>query len=57
MKGCISCSYFFLLNAAKYVLFDTGVRNAATEVLGFAEFPSEYWENFSSSGSGYPFSA
>ncbi len=32
-----------LRKAAKYVLFDTGVRNAATEVLGPAEFTSEYW--------------
>jgi predicted AAA+ superfamily ATPase len=32
-----------LRKAAKYVLFDTGVRNAATEVLGSAEFTSEYW--------------
>jgi predicted AAA+ superfamily ATPase len=32
-----------LRKAAKYVFFDTGVRNAAAEVLGPAEFPSEYW--------------
>lgn len=32
-----------LMKAAKHVLFDTGVRNAAAEVLGPAEFPSEYW--------------
>ena len=32
-----------LRKAAKYVLFDTGVRNAAAEVLGPAEFTSEYW--------------
>lgn len=32
-----------LRKAAKHVLFDTGVRNAAAEVLGPAEFTSEYW--------------
>jgi predicted AAA+ superfamily ATPase len=32
-----------LRKAAKYVLFDTGVRNAAAEVIGPAEFTSEYW--------------
>ena len=32
-----------LRKTAKYVLFDTGARNAATEVLGAAEFTSEYW--------------
>lgn len=32
-----------LRKAAKYVLFDTGVRNTAAEVLGPAEFTSEYW--------------
>ena len=32
-----------LRKAAKYVFFDTGVRNAAAEVLGPAEFTSEYW--------------
>jgi len=31
-----------LRKAAKYVFFDTGVRNAAAEVLGPAEFTSEY---------------
>jgi len=32
-----------LRKAAKHVLFDTGVRNAAAEVLGSAGFTSEYW--------------
>jgi uncharacterized protein len=32
-----------LRKAAKFALFDTGVRNAAAEVLGPGEFPSEYW--------------
>jgi len=32
-----------LRKASKYVFFDTGVRNAASEVLGPAEFTSEYW--------------
>jgi len=32
-----------LRKAAKYIFFDTGVRNAAAEVLGPAEFTSEYW--------------
>jgi len=32
-----------LRKAARYVLFDTGVRNAAAEVLGSADFTSEYW--------------
>ena len=32
-----------LRKSAKYVFFDTGVRNAAAEVLGPAEFTSAYW--------------
>lgn len=32
-----------LRKAAKYIFFDTGVQNAAAEVLGPAEFTSEYW--------------
>jgi len=32
-----------LRKSAKYVFFDTGVRNAAAEVLGPAEFTSDYW--------------
>lgn len=32
-----------LMKAAKHVFFDTGVRNAAAEVLGPAEFHPEYW--------------
>ncbi len=31
--------------AAKFLFFDTGVRNAAAEVLGSADFPSELWGN------------
>lgn len=32
-----------LRKAAKYVFFDTGVRNAAAEILGAADFTSEAW--------------
>ncbi|MDW7759591.1 MAG: AAA family ATPase [Acidobacteriota bacterium] len=32
-----------LRKASKYIFFDTGVRNAAAEVLGPAEFTTEYW--------------
>jgi predicted AAA+ superfamily ATPase len=32
-----------LRKAAKYVFFDSGVRNASAEVLGTADFTSDYW--------------
>lgn len=34
-----------VVKSAKYLFFDTGVVNAAAEVLGPAEFRSEYWGN------------
>ncbi|MCP5105199.1 MAG: ATP-binding protein [bacterium] len=32
-----------VVKASKYLFFDTGVTNAAAEVLGPAGYPSEYW--------------
>jgi predicted AAA+ superfamily ATPase len=32
-----------LWKAAKYIFFDSGVRNASAEVLGTADFTSDYW--------------
>ncbi|MCP5048260.1 MAG: ATP-binding protein [bacterium] len=32
-----------VIQSSKYLFFDTGVTNAAAEVLGPAEFTSEYW--------------
>jgi len=34
-----------LRKAAKFLFFDTGVRNASAEVLGPADFTSEFWGN------------
>lgn len=34
-----------VVKSAKYLFFDTGVVNAAAEVLGSGEFRSEYWGN------------
>jgi len=31
------------VKASKYLFFDTGVANAAAEVLGPADYPSQYW--------------
>jgi predicted AAA+ superfamily ATPase len=32
-----------VVKASKFLFFDTGVANAAAEVLGPAEYPSQYW--------------
>jgi len=32
-----------VVQSSKFLFFDTGVANAAAEVLGPAEYPSEYW--------------